>query len=116
MPPQDPCYQPLPFEPELSVPWDGRSSRELAQQLGTARIAASLERTLAHQTDPQSANWRKGFLHVPINSFNEWHEGTAFEPMASYRDLSPSERRLYHNVTNGSYRLRVLRNLLELVQ
>ena len=67
-----------------------RSSRELAQQLGTARIAASLERTLAHQTDPESANWRKGFLLVPINSFNEWHEGTAFEPMASYRDLSPS--------------------------
>ena len=116
VPPQDPCYQPLAFEPQLSVPWDGRSSRELAQQLGTARIAASLERTLAHQTDPESANWRKGFLMVPINSFNEWHEGTAFEPMASYRDLSPSERRLYHNVTNGSYRLRVLRNLLELVQ
>jgi len=116
VPPQDPCYRPLALEPELSVPWDGRSSRELAQQLGTARIAASLERTLAHQTDPVSANWRKGFLLVPINSFNEWHEGTAFEPMASYRDLGPSERRLYHNVTNGSYRLRVLRNLLELVQ
>lgn len=74
-----------------------------------------LERTLAHQTDPQSANWRKGFLHVPINSFNEWHEGTAFEPMMSYRDLSRSQRPLYHNTTNGSYRLRTLRNLLELV-
>jgi hypothetical protein len=114
-PPPDPCYQPLPFEPELNVRWDRQSARELAQQLGTARIASSLERTLAHQTDPQSANWRKGFLHVPINSFNEWHEGTAFEPMMSYRDLSSSQRLLYHNTTNGSYRLRTLRDLLELV-
>ena len=115
-PPQDPCYRPLAFEPELDLQWDRRSSRELAQEFGTMRIAASLERTLAHQTDPQSANWRKGFLLVPINSFNEWHEGTAFEPMVPYRDLSVSQRRLYHNVTNGSYRLRVLRNLLALVQ
>ena len=114
-PPQDPCYRPSRMEPELNEPWDRRSSREVAQELGTARIAASLERTLAHQTDAQSANWRQGFLLVPINSFNEWHEGTAFEPMASYRDLTSAQRLLYHNAANGSYRLRTLRNLLELV-
>jgi hypothetical protein len=115
-PPQDPCYQPLPFEPALDVRWDRQSFRETVQQLCTARIAASLERTLAHQTDPQSANWRRGFLLVPINSFNEWHEGTAFEPMTSSRDLSSSQRLLYHNAPNGSYRLRTLRHLLELLQ
>ncbi|HSC28249.1 MAG TPA: hypothetical protein VLD67_13305, partial [Vicinamibacterales bacterium] len=114
-PPQDPCYRPLAVEPDVNVRWDVESSRERAHQLCEARIGESLARTLAHQTDPQSANWRQGFLHVPINSFNEWHEGTAFEPMASYRDLSPSQRLLYHNPIDGSYRLRTLRDLLSLV-
>ena len=101
--------------PDPDVRWDQESSREHAHQLCTARIAASLERTLAHQTDPQSANWRHGFLLVPVNSFNEWQEGTAFEPMTSYRDLSSSQRLLYHNATDGSYRLRTLRDLMEMV-
>ena len=114
-PPPDPCYRPLPFEPDPDVRWDQESSREHAHQLCTARIAASLERTLAHQTDPQSANWRHGFLLVPVNSFNEWQEGTAFEPMTSYRDLSSSQRLLYHNATDGSYRLRTLSDLMEMV-
>ena len=114
-PPPDPCYRPLPFEPDPDVRWDQESSREHAHQLCAARIAASLERTLAHQTDPQSANWRHGFLVVPVNSFNEWQEGTAFEPMTSYRDLSSSQRLLYHNATDGSYRLRTLRDLMEMV-
>jgi len=115
-PPTDPCYQPLPFEPVPDIRWDQPATRAIAQQLGTARIAASLERTLAHQTDPASANWRQGFLMVPINSFNEWHEGTAFEPMASYRDLTRAQRLLYHNTPDGSYRLNVLRDLLGLLQ
>ena len=115
-PPQDdPCYKPLPIEAAPELLWDRRSTREIAQQLSTARIAASLDRTLALQTDPQSANWRQGFLLVPINSFNEWHEGTAFEPMAPYRDLSPSQRLLYHNAIDGSYRLDALSSLLSLV-
>ena len=115
-PPADPCYQPLPVEPAPDLRWERQAEREVAQQLCTARIAASFDRTLALQTDPQSANWRQGFLLVPINSFNEWHEGTAFEPMARYRDLTRAQRLLYHNAPDGSYRLNVLSNLLGLVE
>jgi hypothetical protein len=114
-PPPDPCYRPAPFEPELNVRWNVETSREQAHLLSAARIQKSFERTLAHQTDPRSANWRRGFLLVTVNSFNEWHEGTSFEPMKSYRDLSPAERLLYHNPLDGSYRLKILRGLLEAV-
>jgi hypothetical protein len=114
-PPQDPCYRPAAFEPDVSVRWDAEASREHAHLACAERIGASLERTLAHQTHPSSASWKRGFLLVPVNSFNEWHEGTAFEPMKSFRDLSSSERLLYHNSVNGSYRLETLRSLLDLV-
>jgi hypothetical protein len=114
-PPDDPCYVPLPIEAAPAQNWDLQSTRLAAERQGTLRIASSLERTLAHQTDPASANWRQGFLLVPINSFNEWHEGTAFEPMAPYRDLTRAERLLYHNTPNGSYRLSVLSHLLDLI-
>jgi len=114
-PPPDPCYQPLPIDPAPDLQWERQSAREIAQQLCTVRIAASFERTLALQTDRESANWRQGYLLVPINSFNEWHEGTAFEPMASYRDLTRAQRLLYHNAPDGSYRLRTLSNLLSLI-
>jgi hypothetical protein len=115
-PPRDPCYGGPPvFEPELDVSWEDEASRERAHRLCEERIEASLLRTLAHQTNPRSANWQRGFLHVPVNSFNEWHEGTQFEPMKSFRDLAPSERRLYHNPLDGSYRLDQLRNLLQFV-
>lgn len=114
-PPADPCYQPLPIDPAPDLQWERQTDRELAQRLCTFRIASSLDRTLALQTDPASANWRQGFLLVPINSFNEWHEGTAFEPMAPYRDLTPAQRLLYHNSIDGSYRLNTLSNLLNLV-
>ncbi len=50
---------------------------------------------------------------VYINSFNEWHEGTAFEPMKDYRALSPAERETYHNPLDGDYRLNVLSELLK---
>jgi hypothetical protein len=49
---------------------------------------------------------------VYINSFNEWHEGTAFEPMRDYRALGPAERELYHNPLDGDYRLQTLRETL----
>jgi hypothetical protein len=113
--PQDPCYRPAPFEPEVNVRWDVEASRARAHLLSAERIRTSFERTLAHQIDPGSANWRRGFLLVPVNSFNEWNEGTQFEPMKPYRDLSPSDRLLYHNAPNGSYRLETLRSLMELV-
>jgi len=56
--------------------------------------------------------FRAGFLLVPVNSFNEWNEGTAFEPMKSYRDLTGAERALYHNPVDGAYRLDTLKALM----
>jgi hypothetical protein len=50
-----------------------------------------------------------------VNSFNEWHEGTSFEPMKSFRDLTAAERLLYHNPLDGSYRLEVLKSLMDAV-
>lgn len=111
-PPADPCYEPAPFEPPLNVRWDVEASREQAHLLSAARIRDSFVATLGHQTHPRSANWRRGFLLVPINSFNEWHEGTSFEPMKSSRELSAAERLLYHNPVRGSYRLEILRDLM----
>jgi hypothetical protein len=35
--------------------------------------------------------------------------------MKSYGELSAAERLVYHNPTDGSYRLDILRSLLELV-
>jgi hypothetical protein len=113
--PADPCYEPMPFEPPLNVRWDIEASREQAHLLSAVRIRSSFERTLAHQTHPRSANWQRGFLLVPVNSFNEWHEGTSFEPMKSSRDLSASERALYHNPAKGSYRLEVLGELMHAI-
>jgi hypothetical protein len=52
-PPDDPCYRPAAFEPDVEVRWDVQSSREHAHQSCAARIAASLERTLAHQDRPE---------------------------------------------------------------
>jgi len=94
------------------VQWDVEASREHAHRLAAARITASFLSTLDHQTNPASANWRRGFLLVPVNSFNEWNEGTAFEPMKSYRDMTAAERRLYHNAVNGTYRLDTLKGLM----
>jgi hypothetical protein len=110
--PTDPCYRPAAFEPSFDVRWDLESSRQAAHRLAAARIRASFLTTLEHQTNPASANWRRGFLLVPINSFNEWSEGTSFEPMKNYRDLTSAERRLYHNAVNGTYRLDTLKGLI----
>lgn len=112
-PPTDPCYKPAPFEPLPDVRWSSERSREEAHQLSAARIQASFARTLQHQADPRSANWQRGVFLVYVNSFNEWHEGTAFEPMKSYRDMTTRERLLYHNPVAGSYRLSTLRRLME---
>jgi hypothetical protein len=69
---------------------------------------------VAVQADPALVNARRGFFLVYINSFNEWHEGHAFEPMKDAADLTPAERALgYHNPERGDYRLATLRGLLE---
>ena len=68
---------------------------------------------LAVQTDPALANAQRGFLLVYLTSFNEWHEGHAFEPMADAASLRPALRAFgYHNPARGDYRLAALSALL----
>ena len=109
----DSCYSPLPFEPPAQVDWRSLRGRERARQTALGRIAESAQTTIGLQVDPTLANLGDGFFLVYINSFNEWHEGTAFEPMRDYRTLSPTERETYHNSLDGDYRIDALSELLK---
>jgi glycosyl hydrolase family 99 len=109
------CYTFPPLVPDPGGPFDSSrpADRERLAALSAARIEASLLATLETQADPALANARRGFLLVYLNSFNEWHEGTAFEPMKDAADLTPAERTQgYHNPERGDYRLAALRALL----
>jgi hypothetical protein len=108
----DGCYTPLPFEPPATVDWRSLRGRARARQTALARIAESARTTVGLQIDPRLTNQREGVFLVYINSFNEWHEGTAFEPMKDYRQLAPAERDLYHNGLDGKYRLKALTETL----
>lgn len=110
----DSCYAPAPFAPEADrIEWARAEERERAAALALARIAESLQASLAAQTDPAFSNARNGFFLAYLNSFNEWHEGHAFEPMKDAAELTPGERRFgYHNPVRGDYRLRFLSELL----
>lgn len=110
----DSCYGPTPFAPPAdAIDWSRGDERERAASLAEGRIFESLQATLAVQTSPQLLNVRKGFFLVYLNSFNEWHEGHAFEPMKDAALLSAAERRLgYHNPERGDYRLHFLRESL----
>lgn len=108
----DGCYSPLPFEPPAPVDWRSPRGRERAKLVAQARIAESAETSVRLQIDPGLPNMRKGLFMVYINSFNEWHEGTAFEPMKDYRALNSAERQQYHNPLDGDYRLQTLRETL----
>jgi len=112
--PPDECYKPPPFAPGRGVyDWSRAEEREAAQRASSARIAESFAQTIATQTDPRFTNARRGFFLAYINSFNEWHEGTQFEPMKDRAALSGNERAIgYHNYDQGSYRLEQLRDLL----
>ena len=69
--------------------------------------------TIAVQSDDRWSNATRGFFLVYLTSFNEWHEGHQFEPMMDAADLARDERvRVYHNPTDGEYRLKKLRELL----
>jgi len=109
------CYSAPPFAPpaEAALDWSRADEHERAARLSRARIASALEATLRVQTDPALSNARRGFFLVYINSFNEWHEGHAFEPMKDFSQLTADERALgYHNPADGSYRLDTLGALL----
>jgi len=110
----DSCYRPPDFAPGRGVyDWTRAEDRDAAQRAGGARIAESLGQTVALQTDAQFINEQRGFFLTYINSFNEWHEGTQFEPMKDRAALTREERAIgYHNQDVGSYRLDLLRSLL----
>ncbi|MEW5982740.1 MAG: hypothetical protein AB1806_10265 [Acidobacteriota bacterium] len=110
----DSCYVLPEFEPPAQdLDWQRVRGRELARRLARRRIFSSLQTTLQLQLDDRLSNARQGTFLVYVNSFNEWHEGTQFEPMKDHADLSPDERRQgYHNPVDGSYRLDTLREHL----
>jgi hypothetical protein len=112
--PADPCYVPRPTAAAGDVrDWSRPEERERAAAASEARIAESFAATVAVQTDASLSNARRGFFLAYVNSFNEWHEGHAFEPMRDAADLVPEERlHGYHNPARGDYRLRALAALV----
>ena len=101
------------FEPPIEATgWD-TAARGEALNASRNRILDSLRTNLTLQLDPALTDARRGFFLAYINSFNEWHEGTAFEPAANLADLTPAQRAIgYHNPDEGQWRLEHLRDLL----
>lgn len=111
----DPCFVPSQFEPFVgSLDWTIPEARTAAEAAGWQRLLETTGRSLQLQTDPRLANLNRGVFVTYINSFNEWHEGTAFEPARDLADLLPDERAVgYHNPVNGRWRLDGLRAVLD---
>jgi hypothetical protein len=112
--PPDSCYQPLPLEPPAADPdFTSPAGRLSVMTASMSRIQESFEATLEAQCAAELSNVKKGVFLTYVNSFNEWHEGTEFEPMKNAKDLLPEERSFgYHNVDNGTYRLDRLEDLI----
>lgn len=113
----DACGQPgrvLPFVPPLGdLDLTTAAGRERAADLSSRRIAETFRTTVALQADPALSNAQHGFFLTYVNSFNEWHEGHAFEPMQDAAALTPEERAAgYHNPSRGDYRLALLASLV----
>lgn len=112
--PPDSCYQAPAFVPPADINWSSPSERERAARLAVRQIEASMRTSLDVQTDATLRNARTGFFIVYIATFNEWHEGTAFEPMKDHAALLPQELPFgYHNPAHGRYRLDYLKPRLE---
>jgi hypothetical protein len=112
-PPFGECYTPSQFEPPIEATgWD-TAARAEALNASRNRILDSLRTNLSLQLDPALTDARRGFFLAYINSFNEWHEGTAFEPSVNLADLTPAQRAIgYHNPDDGQARMELLENLL----
>ena len=108
--PADSCYRPLPFEPPVEdLDFASRAGRAAAARGAHERIVESFTTTVALQCNLDLSNVKRGFFLVYINSFNEWHEGTQFEPMRNAADVPEEVRPFgYHNVDVGSGRLTAL--------
>jgi hypothetical protein len=109
------CYAPQRFAPPTDgLDWASAAGREKAAARSAQRVVESFEAALRVQTDPDLTNARRGFFLAYVNSFNEWHEGHAFEPMKDEADLTARERELgYHNPARGDYRLATLSGLVK---
>lgn len=113
--PPDSCYVPPSFAPTTAsaFDWARAEDREAAAQVSGSRIDECVQATIAVQTDPALSNARRGFFLSYVTSFNEWHEGHAFEPMADQATLTAPERAVgYHNPARGDYRLSTLKSAL----
>jgi hypothetical protein len=111
--PEDECYRPRPLAPPGEYDWTRADERERAAEASARRIRESFAAAVAVQCDPWLANRQRGFFFVYVNSFNEWHEGHAFEPMKDAADLTPEERAQgYRNPARGDQRLAVLSELM----
>jgi hypothetical protein len=107
--PPDSCYEPRPFVPPAELDFERAEERERAAALSAQRVRTSLDATVSVQSDSELTNFRRGFFLVYANSFNEWHEGHAFEPMKDDVELSAAEQALnYRNPRYGDYRLMTL--------
>lgn len=114
--PADSCYVPTAFEPPAALDFTNPDDRELARRLAEHRMEESFRSTLIVQTDPNLTDTSDGFFLVYINSFNEWHEGTAMEPARDHDALLPEEQAFgYHNAAQGNYRLAYLASRLKAV-
>jgi len=108
------CYEPTPFAPPTAgLDWTRPDDRDRAALRASQRITESFQATLRVQDNPVLANRQRGFFLVYFTSFNEWHEGTAFEPMQDAAALTPAQRLFgYHNPARGDYRLDTLAPLV----
>jgi hypothetical protein len=112
--PADSCYRAPTFEPPAMLDWSTTIDYENARRLAEWRIDESMRTTLNLQTDPALPPAKTGFFLTYVNSFNEWHEGTQFEPMKDAATLTPEEIRFgYHNPADGMYRLNYLKSRLQ---
>jgi Glycosyl hydrolase family 99 len=112
-PPFGECFTPSRIEPPIDATgWD-EAARAEALNASRARVLDSLRTTLTLQLDPALTDKRRGFFVTYINSFNEWHEGTAFEPALNLASLPPAQQAIgYHNPDNGRWRLELLQDLV----
>lgn len=109
-----PCYQPQTLVPPVgTVNWNDAAERDRVASASDDRIAETFAATLNLQMAPGAVNQRKGFFLVYINSFNEWHEGSSFEPTRAWSDLTAAERAVgYRNPSIGTRRLSTLGGLV----
>ena len=102
----------IPATPDLDLA--AAAGREAAAEISSRRIRESFKMTVALQADPALSNARQGFFLAYVNSFNEWHEGHAFEPMKDALALNAAETAAgYFNPLRGDYRLALLKELLQ---